>query len=264
MFDQLERVVVLKVTFTTRENLSINTGREEGLRDSVVIREGGPHTNPVISGSSVKGVVRSTLEALLSQAGYEICVPDTCRSPGVSGTRLSARACAEAPRNKQRPCLVCELFGNTVQAGRANFQDARAPRDRRVQTIERTHVALTRDTHTAARGALVTMETIPAAETFHGEVVIVNPQPWMVGAILFVLERLPAFGIGAKRSSGYGSLEVKVNEIWEEVYHAQPDPVYQDKQSLRGIWNEMIGRQGVDLGEGQLWQAPVVASAGGD
>jgi CRISPR/Cas system CSM-associated protein Csm3 (group 7 of RAMP superfamily) len=255
MFDQLQRILVIPVEFTTWGNLSINSGRDDGARDSLVIREGGPYSNPVLSGSSLKGVVRSHIEAQLSAAGKEVCLPPTCFTPDPQGrgskkpdSRRDPRDCAAAPV----PCRVCQLFGNTRQAGRALFQDARANPGHRVTTLERTHVALTRDTRVAGKsdrgGALVTMETIAADEVFGGRVVLLNPEGWMAGAILSTLERLPLLGVGAKRTSGYGTVTVEIGELKVETYGKDSSKVdFKNKSALCAEWDQLIGRDGDNL-----------------
>jgi len=243
-FEQLDRIVTLKVKYTTIGNVSINTGRGDGIRDNLVIREAGAGSNPVISGSGVKGVVRSTIEAMLTRASesatdagekerLKVCIPPTCR-----GTRyvLDSQGNIVKDRNgklktepydppnrlvytdtceidvitpNEKPCLVCQMFGNTKQKGKVIFHDAKA--DRRIATMSRTHVAIARDSEIASGGALMTLETVPSGEVFNGSVVLVNPDEWMVGAVYEVLGKLiPKLGVGAKTTNGYGELKVEI------------------------------------------------------
>jgi CRISPR-associated RAMP protein (TIGR02581 family) len=195
----------------TKSSLSIGTGKGDGLRDNLVIREGGPESRPVVSGSSVKGMVRSTIEAVLAQAKPgEICVPFVCLGRDRTPPEGRKEDCGRSSR--ENPCPVCRMFGNTEMAGRASFRDAHLTGDI-PETTERTHVALRRDTKTAAGGALVTIETLPPGVKFAGEVVLTNPEDWMVGAVIDALNLLPSIGIGAKKTSGYGEVHVKVGDL---------------------------------------------------
>lgn len=285
-FERLERIVTLNVTYKTLGNLSINTGRGDGIRDNLVIRGGGVESDPVISGSSVKGVVRSTIEALLTQASesqndpekerLKVCIPLTCFEEGhLPPNRFHPDVCVKDEQlfniqidfdkmknedaikqisgkfkeknrslygdlslvkrdnkrlllsdglyeyeirkdkkeiyRKAKPCLVCQMFGNTKHKGRIIFHDAKLPKDSSVSTISRTHVAINRNTGTASSGALMTIETVPTGAEFSGSIVLINPEKWMVGAIYEVMKNLvPKIGIGAKTTNGYGELEVTI------------------------------------------------------
>ncbi|MBM3241089.1 hypothetical protein FJZ31_32800 [Candidatus Poribacteria bacterium] len=221
-FEKLKRIVNIPVTFETVGTLSIGSGRGDEVTGSLVIRYGGPEEPPVIPGSSVKGVVRSTVEAMLHQAEGDgkICVPMACapkdrdRNPILPPGRK--KDCGEEVDRRRNPrgglenaCSTCQMFGNTGLKGKVNFHDAMPDPEKGVATISRTHVALTRDTGTAASQALMNMETVPSGVKFEGSVALVNPDPWMVGAIIHVLHLLPSLGVGAKKTSGYGQLEVK-------------------------------------------------------
>ncbi|MGQ9609687.1 MAG: RAMP superfamily CRISPR-associated protein [bacterium] len=218
-FEKLERIVVLNIEYKTRGNLSINTGHGDGIRDNLVIRGGGFETDPVISGSSVKGVVRSTIEALLTQASesqsdpkekerLKVCIPITCfEKDHLPPNRFHPDHCIKA-----KPCLVCQMFGNTQHKGRVIFHDAKLPKDSNISTISRTHVAIDRNTGTARGGALMTIETVPSGAVFNGSIVLINPDKWMVGAIYDVMSKLiPKIGIGSKTTNGYGELDICID-----------------------------------------------------
>jgi CRISPR/Cas system CSM-associated protein Csm3 (group 7 of RAMP superfamily) len=116
--------------------------------------------------------------------------------------------------------------------------------------MSRTHVAITRDTKAQASAALMTVETVAAEETFAGDIVLHNPcqdsrdphaGPWMVGGILFVLENLLGkTGIGAKKTSGYGHLRVKVTGVDRTTFgkgeHTQPV----QKEAYSKAWSDLV------------------------
>jgi CRISPR-associated RAMP protein (TIGR02581 family) len=231
-FQKLHCIVSVPYEVTTKGNLSIGTGKGDGLRDNLIIREGGPESGPVISGSSVKGMARSTIEGILAEAepGH-ICVPFVCLGRDRNLPEGRKEDCGRSSRDN--PCPVCQMFGNTEMSGRVSFRDAHLAGDL-PETYERTHVALRRDTKTAAGGALVTIETLPPGVKFRGEVVLTNPDDWMVGAVIHVLELLPAVGLGAKKTSGYGEVEV---EVFQAEYKLPPrDKAVKDNQSFYRAW----------------------------
>jgi CRISPR-associated RAMP protein (TIGR02581 family) len=204
-------IAAVPYALKTEGSLSIGTGKGDGLRDNLIIREAGPESKPVVSGSSVKGMARSTIEAILAEAmPQQICVPSVCLGRDRTPPEGRKDDCGRASRDN--PCPVCQMFGNTEMAGRASFRDAHLEGDL-PETTERTHVALRRDTKTAAGGALVTIESLPPGVKFNGEVVLINPEDWMVGAVIHALELLPSIGIGGKKTSGYGEVSVEVGPI---------------------------------------------------
>jgi CRISPR/Cas system CSM-associated protein Csm3 (group 7 of RAMP superfamily) len=94
------------------------------------------------------------------------------------------------------------------------------------------------------------METVAAEEVFRGRVVLLNPEPWMAGAILSTLERLPLFGVGAKRASGYGTVTVEIRELKVETYGKVGQEVnFKAQDALCAEWEKLIGRDGDNLRE---------------
>lgn len=231
-FQQLHRIVRVCYEVTTRSSLSIGTGKGDGFRDTLVIREGGSDV-PVIPGSTVKGMVRSTLESILATAQPgKICIPSTCggrkprERPAAKGDEDRQRTVPDQPAPGRRwdcgdtgapPCLVCQMFGNMLQAGCASFRDAHLVEPDVVEVGDRTHIALTRHTKTASRGALLVLESVPPGARFRGEVLLTNPEPWMVGAVIEAVEMLGLVGLGGKKNSGYGEVEAKAHPIEHPV-----------------------------------------------
>jgi len=235
-FQRLQSVVSIPFVVETKGNLSIGTGKGDGLRDNLIIREGGPESDPVISGSSVKGMVRSTVESILAEAKPgEVCVPFVCLGRDRNLPEGRKEDCGRSSRDN--PCPACRMFGNTEMSGRVSFRDAHLDEEEVPETVERTHVALRRDTKTAAGGALMTMETLPPGVKFRGEVVLINPDDWMVGAVIHALQLLPAIGLGAKKTSGYGEVEV---EVFQAEYKLRPrDGSVKDNQHFYDAWAKM-------------------------
>jgi len=234
-FQRLHCIISVPYEVTTKGNLSIGTGKGDGLRDNLIIREGGPESGPVISGSSVKGMVRSTIEGILAEAmPGQICVPFVCLGRDRSLPEGRKDDCGRSSRDN--PCPVCRMFGNTEASGRVSFRDAHLQGDI-PETTERTHVALRRDTKTAAGGALVTVETLPPGVKFQGEVVLTNPEDWMAGAVIEALNLLPSIGIGAKKTSGYGEVDVKVGDV--EYRFKGPGVAEKTKDHFVAEWRKL-------------------------
>jgi CRISPR/Cas system CSM-associated protein Csm3 (group 7 of RAMP superfamily) len=225
-FQRLERIVVLPVTYITHGYVSVHTGMGDGVRDNLVIREGGDGTKPIIPGSTIKGVDRSLVESLLAEAqpSDTICVPLVCspKDGGGNPKKVTDRKLPcdrkNAPENEPM-CFSCQLFGNTKQRSRVTFHDAKP--EQNPITYSRSHVAISRETGTQSGGALMSVEAVPGAVQdktgnnveavrFKGDVTLINPDDWMVGAVCDTLHLLRYSGVGARKSRGYGDLSIKV------------------------------------------------------
>lgn len=221
-FEKLSDLIELKLAFETLGSLAIKAGDQpQTLADSPVIRIGG---EPAIPGSSMKGALRSSLEALLSAKGTLVCVPATAIPNQIKRDRQEAQYLKQIGRkspcapNAADICPVCLVFGTVGGSqglsGSAVFLDARLADKFSPEIVpERTHVAITRDTRSQSGGALVTMETVDAGVKFAGAIRLINPEPWQVGAILQAIEWLRQLGIGSKKTAGYGQLEIDVSSI---------------------------------------------------
>lgn len=216
-FEKLAQLIDIKVDYITRSSLAIHAGKDTAFEatESPVVKIG---SKPVIPGSSLKGVLRSTLEAILAQDGVEVCVPDAA-IPNTFRREDHARYAQGIGRKAacqiDRPCPVCQIFGTTAGrqglSGRALFLDAKVLGE--ATLTERTHVAITRDTRSQAGGKLMSSETVDAGAKFAGTIRLINPEPWQVGAILRALETMAYLGVGSKKTAGYGELDVRVVEI---------------------------------------------------
>lgn len=221
-FEKLTDLIELNLDVQTLGSLTIKAGDQpQTLADSPVIRIGG---EPVIPGSSLKGALRSNLEALLSAKGTLVCVPATAIPNQIKRDRQDTQYLKNLGRKEPcRPndrdlCPVCLIFGTVGGSqglsGSAIFLDARLVEKFDPAIVpERTHVAITRDTRSQSGGALVTNETVDAGVKFAGAIRLVNPQEWQVGAILNALEWLRQLGIGSKKTAGYGQLQIDIRAI---------------------------------------------------
>lgn len=241
-FERLEGFVEIDLEFRARSALAVHAGKAaafEAVESPVILSAG----EPTIPGSSLKGALRSTLESLLAQAGFGVCVPDAAIPKEWQGKHIGgpkeraeyARAIRRKPAcSADDPCKVCQVFGTAGGqrglAGRAIFLDAWAQTP--YQLIERNHVAIARDTRSQAGGKLMRVQAVDAGAVFKGQIRLVNPEDWMVGALLRALEGVEFLGLGAKKTAGYGQVEIRVTGIgtrkpvaggWEEQeVNAQP------------------------------------------
>lgn len=219
VFEKLERIVEIQVEYESKSSLAIQAGREEGLRavEQPVIRVGG---QTVLPGSSLKGVLRSLLESLLSQNGILVCVPEAAipleRKKQKNGIQEYVKEIGrKEPCKIDDLCPVCEIFGSAEVSSRAVFLDARPTTEPKL--LERRHVAITRDTKTAAGGALLEVETVDAGTTFNGTIRVINPEKWHIGALITAVENLRSLGLGSKKSEGYGEIAATIVDVTPNI-----------------------------------------------
>lgn len=212
VFEKLENIVEIEVEYLNKSTLAIQSGREPALSavDQPVLKIGG---EPAIPGSSIKGALRSILEALLSQNGKKVCVPEATIPIKERDKKGYAYKIGRLPPcdPKNEICSICQIFGAAGLSGRAIFLDAHVNGE--YNLIERTHVAISRENRSATEGTLMKIQAIDAGAKFNGTIRIINPEDWQVGALLSALENLKYLGFGSKKTSGYGEIEVKVNQI---------------------------------------------------
>jgi len=223
-FEKLETVVEIGLEFTTLGSLAIGAGDQpQEVTESPVIRIGG---EPAIPGSSLKGALRSNLEALLAARGELVCVPLAAIPWEHRRGRDAQQAYVKSlgrklPCGVNDPCPVCQIFGTTAGtqglSGSAIFLDATLAELFSPEMLtERTHVAITRDTRSQSGRTLMTLETVESGVKFRGGIRLINPQNWQVGAVLQAIEWLKQLGLGGKKTAGYGQLNIAVTDIAEK------------------------------------------------
>lgn len=226
-FEKLKEIIELKVEYTTKSALAISAGDQPAeIMESPVIKLGG---KPVIPGSSLKGAIRSTLESILSEMGVEVCIPFAAiprlQRRAQEQTQYLTKLQRLAPcASLTSPCPVCSIFGTVGGqaglSGKAIVLDAKVE-DGTYDLIERSHVAITRDTKAQSDGSLMSLEAVDAGATFTGVIRLVNPEPWQVGAIARGLEGVALLGMGAKKTSGYGELKISIVRAEKRSFDGQ-------------------------------------------
>ena len=114
-FEKLREIIELDVEYTTKSALAISAGKQPAeVVESPVIKLAGM---PVIPGSSLKGALRSTLEAMLAQQGVKVCVPFAAIPKGIRGDEqrrkeyLAKLGRLEPCQDIENPCPICAIFG---------------------------------------------------------------------------------------------------------------------------------------------------------
>jgi len=253
---RLERRHSLVGTLECESALHVGAGSGTGSggavgSDSPVARDG--RGRPYIPGSSFRGALRASLEALLrglDQSRFRVCNPfekgkdaeDRSCSERVYQERKDREAITETEALKlawEGSCPICRLFGQLFLASRVRIADLPLDLDRPgVATYVRDGVGLDRDLKTAATGILYEFEAVPPGATFTLRMEVENAEDYEIGLLLTGLELLGEglFTVGGKGSRGLGAaklthLEIRSRTARDFFEGTAPEPLEEDELS---------------------------------
>lgn len=209
VFEKLEKRLILSGTIEALTPLHIGSGRAEvdiGEVDMPILQS--PSGEPYIPGSSLKGKTRAEAERIAKTMGKKVCTP-----PNVS------QMCGTRERNVADFCICCRIFGTagTISvASKVKFRDA-YPVSRVESLLERTGIAIDRGTGTASRGALYTIEAVPAGTSFSLEVVSENLTDEELVLLKASLKSLEDSAVGGSSSRGFGKVRIQFTKLAERT-----------------------------------------------
>ena len=212
----MEKKVRLAGEIVFQTSFHIGSGREgEMSTDMGVLREPGSG-RPVLPGSSLKGIFRSTAEKLAVHLGMTACFLDMSLSNIQCVTDEEFRRghydgfkklVTEKDKLKwldNKICDVCRLFGSPLHGSRIFFSDGLLKYWSGATEI-RDGVCLDRDSETARPNMKFDYEVVPSMSSFEVQIDVENPDDQelaLIGAVL--AEWQQSFKIGGKTSRGLG------------------------------------------------------------
>jgi CRISPR-associated RAMP protein (TIGR02581 family) len=243
----------------------IGTGREGQAADLGVLLD--PVGQPILPGSSIKGKLRNTCEALAPALNLRACLLNV----GASGVECTSdvnyarennlrdgyrEALQDGPKAQldwiqRKTCDVCKLFGSPVQAARLRCSDGKLVNSEAAAVRVRDGVVLDRDSHTAVDGLKYDYETVAAGTAFKVCFDLDNPTPddeALVGAALF--EWSAGSSLGGFTSRGLGRFRLEQVELLG-VDFANPGEKVRylttikadDKFNKRGDWQDYFQKK---------------------
>jgi CRISPR-associated RAMP protein (TIGR02581 family) len=209
MFDTFTNRYLFSGTLTACTALRIGGGRSTGITgtDLPVVRDA--IGKPFIPGSSLKGVLRSTIESIVRGVNGKACNPlsndDRCvpDAEDFSDDEIESKS-----------CLVCQVFGSVNIASKVKVRDLHVRESLWFGQFEvRNGVAIDRDTETAADQKLYDFEVVPVGTQFDCELVIENANDWQMGLLESGLRffEMGEAEIGGGRSRGLGRVQIEWN-----------------------------------------------------
>jgi CRISPR-associated RAMP protein (TIGR02581 family) len=239
-FETLHSRIRLRGQLVALTGLRIGAGRDTDVtgNDLPVMRDASGR--PFIPGSSLKGVLRAYLEAVLRGLhddpqvqrqrlacmvlqNEQRCIPSE-QMQQWRDDLLPDQPQVLAQRVAQHSCMACQTFGSTWLASHIAIRDLLVlPALWFGQFEIRQGVSLDRDTDTAGQGLLYSFETVPPGTRFALEIDADNLLDWQKG--LFWLGVQPLLrgdlSLGGARSRGLGQVEL-VGDAWS-VWERDPD-----------------------------------------
>ncbi len=182
-----------------------------------------------LPGPSLKGVIRSHCERIVRTVGEgRSCNPVAKGKSCVDLQRLEQKHPGDYVH--ARSCFICQMFGNTMLAGRVRTKDAYPVNPDEVRTEERNGVAIDRVFGSVAVGPFQ-MEVVTAGE-FETRIAIRNFTIAQLGLLALALRdlKLGRVGIGFGKSRGLGHVTLEWGTL--TVRYTRPP---QDKRRLDGV-----------------------------
>jgi len=212
-FDALRERLKLEAVLIARTGLHVGSGGSGDLdeTDMAVLRDA--EGLPFIPGSSLKGVMRSTVEALLRASDTVSRGLWACNPLETKAKDRNANACGWHPQGGRSKvdtgghCAACRLFGSHVLASHVRFSDCMLlDREAGAVITVRDGVAIDRDLRIARGGQKYDFEVVAPGASFDVEVFVDNPEDWLLGLLSVAADQLDAgfAAIGGFTSRGLG------------------------------------------------------------
>jgi len=205
-FEKLEERLVFQGELEAITPLHIGSGKPEveiGEVDMPILRD--PRGIPYIPGSSLKGRVRAEAERIARSMGMPVCNPPDVKN-----------MCGSLKSDVKEFCIACRIFGTAGKisvASKVKFRDA-YPKTKVEQVLERTGIAIDREKGTVARGALYTIEAVPAGTVFGLEIVAENLTDEELKLLLAALKSVEDSALGGSSTRGFGKVKMTFKKLY--------------------------------------------------
>ncbi|MGB9672028.1 MAG: type III CRISPR-associated RAMP protein Csx7 [Candidatus Norongarragalinales archaeon] len=209
VFEKLEKRIIIFGTLEAVTPLHIGSGKAEaeiGEVDLPVLTT--PDGQPYIPGSSLKGRVRAEAERIARQNGLDVCKPPDVKS-----------MCGSTKKRIDDFCICCKIFGSAGDislASKVKFRDA-YPTTKVETFLERTGIAIDREKGTVARGALYTIQAVPAGTKFNLEIVAENMSEDELNLLKAALRSVQDSALGGSSTRGFGKVKFAIENVRERT-----------------------------------------------
>ncbi|ACY18068.1 type III CRISPR-associated RAMP protein Csx7 [Haliangium ochraceum] len=223
-FHSLRERLRLQGKLSTRTALRVGSsaGGDFDTADLPIMRDA--DGRPFLPGASLKGVVRSTVEALLRgasgparrEADLWACDPFAMERDAKQHACGYHEPGRRKHHNTEQHCAACRLFGSHLVASHARFCDALlVSSERRIPIETRDGVAIDRDLGTVHGGKKYDFEVVSPGASFAIEVFVDNPTDWLLGLLVMGFDQLSEgfSALGGFTSRGLGRVELSWSSL---------------------------------------------------
>ena len=229
LYTKFENKTIIKGTLTAIDPIHIGAASKESLNpveiDSAVLKDS--NGNPVIPGSSLKGVVRSRFEEVLRASGMRVCDIHNENDPDCASKRFiretkgsNASLLEQAQSYYKKSCEACRLFGGRQFAGKLHFKDCSYIGETPCKFEKRDGVGIDRITGAAKQGVKYDFEIIPKGTKFDFELIAENLDEKQQKYLNLIIDWLCGKGItdtdylavGGKTTRGLGRIRLDILE----------------------------------------------------
>ncbi len=209
MFERLEKRIIISGVLEAVTPLHIGSGKPEvelGEVDLPVLTD--PEGRPYIPGSSLKGRIRAEAERIARQQGMNVCKP-----PEVDNM------CGSLKGDPKDFCICCRIFGTAGKlsvASKVKFRDA-YPLSKVETLMERTGIAIDREKGTVVKGALYTIQAVPAGVKFGLEIVCENMSEDELRLLKAALKSVEDSALGGSSTRGFGKVKINIDTVRERT-----------------------------------------------
>lgn len=209
VFEKLEKRIIISGILEAVTPLHIGSGKPEtevgGIEMPVLMD---PSGQPYIPGSSLKGRVRAEAERIARQKGMEVCRPPDVR-----------KMCGSTKGDVNKFCICCRIFGTAGDisvASKVKFRDA-YPLEQVKTLLRRTGIAIDRETGAVAKGALYTIQAVPAGTKFGLEIVAENLSDEELRLLKAALKSVEDSALGGSSTRGFGKVKINIERVVERT-----------------------------------------------
>jgi len=209
VFEKLEKRIIISGTIEAVTPLHIGSGKPEvdiGEVDLPVLTT--PDGTPYIPGSSLKGRVRAEAERIARQRRMDVCRPPDVKT-----------MCGSTKASIGEFCICCRIFGtagNISVASKVKFRDA-YPLEKVESFIERTGIAIDRETGAVAKRALYTIQAVPAGTKFDLEIIGENLSDEELRLLKAALKSVEDSALGGSSTRGFGKVKINIERVVERT-----------------------------------------------
>ena len=138
---------------------------------------------------------------------------DVCRPPDVK------TMCGSTKASIGEFCICCRIFGtagNISVASKVKFRDA-YPLEKVESFIERTGIAIDRETGAVAKRALYTIQAVPAGTKFDLEIIGENLSDEELRLLKAALKSVEDSALGGSSTRGFGKVRINIERVVERT-----------------------------------------------